>query len=189
MAVAVQRTIPSDLVVSAIRIKVAFISSIETHMFSNIFPDLSLFRDLKYPTYNQLLRFWWRLFKLLSSYHNQTLVFLRCHKNLLCKFWRLPLLEKGFSSLFNKGPIQRKGHKNGEQWWSTEEVFYKCRLSFQKKENLISRKKVVVDHFNYFLHIRTACLSLDQTVSYYFPGIKVNWVLQRNLDDRYLSYK
>lgn len=85
MAVAVQRTIPSDLVVSAIRIKVAFISSIETHMFSNIFPDLSLFRDLKYPTYNQLLRFWWRLFKLLSSYHNQTLVFLRCHKNLLCK--------------------------------------------------------------------------------------------------------
>lgn len=85
MAVAVQRTIPSDLVVSAIRIKVAFISSIETHMFSNIFPDLSLFRDLKYPTYNQLLIFWWRLFKLLSSYHNQTLVFLRCHKNLLCK--------------------------------------------------------------------------------------------------------
>lgn len=85
MAVAVQRTIPSDLVVSAIRIKVAFISSIETHMFSNIFPDLSLFRDLKYPTYNQLLRFWWRLFKLVSSYYNQTLVFLRCHKNLLCK--------------------------------------------------------------------------------------------------------
>lgn len=72
MAVTVQRAMPSDLEVSAIRMKVAFISSMETHMLSNIFPDRSLFNDLKYPTYNQYLLV--------------IIMFIMCHKKFKMKF-------------------------------------------------------------------------------------------------------
>lgn len=116
-------------------------------------------------------------------------MFLRCHKNLLCKIEfnnseDCLYLRKGFLVCSIKDRYREKVTKTENNDEALKRYFTNV-----EKENLISRKKVVVDHFNYFLHIRTACLSLDQTVSYYFPGIKVNWVLQRNLDDRYLSYK
>lgn len=137
---------PSDLEVSAIRMKVAFISSMETHMLSNIFPDRSLFNDLKYPTYNQLCRFWWRLFECVSSCYNHVHhvsweIQNEVQIKISLQYWRLSLLRKRFLSLFYKGPIKRKCHKNEDQWLSTEEVFHQCRLSFQTKENLIRRKK------------------------------------------------
>lgn len=135
---------PSDLEVSAIRMKVAFISSIDTHMLSNIFPDRSLFSDLKYPTCNQLYRFRWRLFEFVSCYnhvHHVSRTSKWSSNKVSQQYWRLSLLGKRFPSLFSKGPIQRKGHKNGDQWWCTEEVFHQCRLAFQKKETLIRRKK------------------------------------------------
>lgn len=82
MAVTVQRTMPSDLEVSAIRMKVAFISSMETHMLSNIFPDRSLFNDLKYPTYSYVD------FDegYLSLYLLVIIIFIMCYKKFKMKF-------------------------------------------------------------------------------------------------------
>lgn len=133
----------------------------------------------------------------LSLYLLVIIKFIICPKKFKMKF-KLKYLSntedclyfvKGFLVCSIKDRYREKGHKNEDQWLSTEEVFHQCSLSFQRRKILFVVKKVVVDHFNYSLHIRTVCLSLDQTVSYYFSGIKVNWVLQRKLDDRFFSYK
>lgn len=136
---------PSDLEVSAIRMKVAFISSMETHMLSNIFPDRSLFNDLKYPTYSYVD------FDegYLSLYLLVIIIFIMCYKKFKMKF-KLKYLSntedclyfvKGFLVCSIKDRYREKGHKNEDQWLSTEEVFHQCSLSFQRRKILFVVKK------------------------------------------------
>lgn len=98
-------------------------------------------------------------------------------------------LGKGFLACSVNDRYREKVTKTETNDDALKRYFTNVDLPSKRRKPLFVVKKVVVDHFNYILHIRTACLSLDQTVSYYFPGIKVNWFLQRKLDDRFFSYK
>lgn len=133
----------------------------------------------------------------LSVYLLVIIMFIMCHKKFKMKF-KLKYLSntedclyfvKGFLVCSIKDRYRENVTKTKTNDKALKRYFTNVDSPSKRRKILFVVKKVVVDHFNYILHIRTVCLSLDQTVSYYFSGIKVNWVLQRKLDDRFFSYK
>lgn len=85
----------------------------------------------------------------LSVYLLVIIMFIMCHEKFKMKFKLKYLCNtedclyfvKGFLVCSIKDRYRENVTKNEDQWLSTEEVFHQCRLSFQKKENLIRRKK------------------------------------------------